>query len=75
MITDKDILKLKKAFATSEDHVALEDKVDKLTELVEKIPTRDDMQTMLERTYNLSVMKSDLERMKDILREKLNVEL
>jgi hypothetical protein len=75
MITDKDIERLKGAFATAQDHVNLEDKVDKITELVEKLPTRDDIQVILERTYNLATMKAEHERIKLILKEKLHVEI
>ena len=37
--------------------INLEDKVDNLTELVEKLPTRDDMEKMLDRTFGLTVLK------------------
>jgi stage III sporulation protein SpoIIIAA len=57
------------------DHASLEHKVDTLTELVKEIPTRDDMQQMLDRLYGFSTMKAEHERMKKIMRERLNVEI
>lgn len=48
---------------------------DDLAETVNKLPTRDEMQQILERTYNLSVMKAEHDRMKKIIHEKLQVEV
>jgi hypothetical protein len=76
MITDKDVEKLKEAFATTQDYAHLEDKVDKLAEtvngLVETVsalPTKTDIENMLERMYNLSVLKAEHDRIKTVIRE------
>lgn len=75
MITDKDIEKMQKVFTTSQDHVRLEEKVDKIVGIVNELPTRDEMERMLERTYGFSVWKAEHERIKKLLRERFNVEI
>jgi len=75
MITDKDIEKMQKVFATSQDHVRLEEKADKIVEIVNQLPTRDEMERMLERTYGFSVWKAEHERMKKLLKERFNIEV
>ena len=82
MITDNDIQKLKGAFATAEDHTHLEAKVDDLSEtvnnlhedvrttkaMISQLPTREEISTLL----NLS---QKLDRVREIIREKLHVEV
>ena len=76
---DKLITKMQGVFASAQDHVNLEEKVDAITEIVNSvkedvssikkhlydIPTKDDLAT-LEKEYN---------QMKIILKEKLQVEI
>ena len=82
MITDKDVKKLKEAFATAKDHANLEAKVDDLSErvntlhedvrstkvMISQLPTRDEISTLL----NLS---QKLDRVREVIREKLHVEV
>lgn len=117
MITDKDIVKMKQVFATSEDHIKLEEKVDtvvssinelsgnvnnlsrtvtglsgtvgglsgtvtglsktvdQMKDRLDKVPTKDELMNMIERTYNLATIKVEHERIKHILRERLSVEV
>ena len=96
MITDKDIVKMKQVFTTSEDHIKLEEKVDivvssvnelsgtvnnlsrtaeTMKDRLDKVPTKDELMDMIERTYNLAVIKTEHERIKHILRERLSVEV
>ena len=57
------------------DHANLEGKVDTLTELVKELPTRDEMTQMLDRAFGFSVLKSEHELIKKILRDRLKVEI
>ena len=82
MLTDKDIQKLKGAFATADDHSNLEKKVDDIAEKVNTIddklsqlPTRADMEQMLERSLTFAALKVEHDRMKQIIKEKLHVEV
>ncbi|MEK9166565.1 MAG: hypothetical protein AAB846_02420 [Patescibacteria group bacterium] len=75
----KDIQELIEAmrgvFATAQDHVNVEKKIDDIHELINKLPTRDEIENMLERTYHLATIKAEHERIKIILREKLGAEV
>ena len=57
------------------DHTTLEGKVDNLTELVKELPTRDEMTRLLDRAFVFSVLKSEHELIKKILRDRLKVEI
>lgn len=82
MITDKDIQKLRNAFATAEDHANLEKKVDEIAEKVNgiddrlsQLPTKTDMEQILERSFAFATLKTEHDRMKKIIHEKLNIEV
>jgi hypothetical protein len=82
MISDKDIEKMKAVFATSEDHVHIEKNVDRIsevlnenTELLKKLPTRDEFPELLKQTLEWVTLKTEHERMKKILHEKLQVDI
>jgi hypothetical protein len=82
MISDKDIEKMKAVFATSEDHVHIEKKVDRIsevlnenTELLKKLPTRDEFPELLKQTLEWVTLKTEHERMKKIIHEKLQVDI
>ena len=53
----------------------VERKVDRLTEVVEKLPTKDEIQQMLEQTFGLTKLKEEHDRMKKIFREKFNINI
>jgi len=88
MLTDEDIQRLKEVFATKEDLEAirqsirdiletlvlhdrhLESNDKEITELLSHMPGKAD----IHHTFDLATLAGDLERIKHILREKLNVE-
>ncbi len=64
------------------DHANLEGKVDnqgeklnKVLTVVSSLPTRSDLEEILERSSSYAVLKSEHDRMKKIISEKLNVEI
>ena len=79
MLTDGDIQKLLarmgEKFPTLDEYSHLEKRFDELGEHVNELPTRADMEQILERTYNLSLLKTEHERIKVIIREHLHVEV
>lgn len=79
MLTDQDITKLLTKmggkFPTLDEYSHLEKRFDELGDRVNELPTRADMEQMLERTYNLSLLKTEHERIKVIIREHLHVEV
>ncbi|OGF74174.1 hypothetical protein A2W48_01080 [Candidatus Giovannonibacteria bacterium RIFCSPHIGHO2_12_44_12] len=89
MITDKDIQKMQKVFATADDHVNVEKKLDNITdklngvsedlnrvsEELSKKPSKDEFPELLRQTLDWVTMKAEHDRMKKILHEKLNVEV
>ena len=82
MITDKDIKKMQKAFATADDHVNVEKKLDVITETINEVkgelkkkPNRDEFPELLRQTLEWVTMKAEHDRMKKIIREKLNMEV
>ena len=46
------------------DLAHVEERVDQILEIVEKLPTRDEMQSMLDRTFDLTKLKTEHDRMK-----------
>lgn len=82
MISDKDIEKMKAVFATSEDHVNLEKKMDRVsevlnenTELLKKLPTREEFPELLKQTLEWVTLKTEHDRMKKIIHEHLHVDV
>ena len=53
----------------------LTDRLDDMRELVAKVPNTHDMEAILEKTYKLNQMKTEFERIKRIIHEKLGVEV
>ena len=72
-----------------DDHVKLETKVDKIAETTNETlkevrslsvrfiqtPTKDELFTAIQETYNLAKLQAEHDRMKKIMQEKLNVEV
>ena len=56
MITDKDIEKMQKVFATSKDHINLEKKIDKLVDAVNKKPDREEFPQLLDRVLEYTTI-------------------
>lgn len=89
MITEQDVEKLKAAFATKQefqelrgelsetrkDLANLEDKVDGLVEQVGQLPTKDDLVNLIERAAGLATLRLEHDRIKNIIREHLKVEV
>jgi len=82
MFTDQDIKKLKDTLATKADvqelradHTNLEKKVDEIAEHVAQLPTKADLEAILERTFSLAALKAEHERMKEIIREQHGVQI
>ena len=89
MITDKDIKKIQKVFAIAEDHVNVEKKLDGITDKLNQVsedlgrvsedlsrkPNRDEFPELLRQTLDWATMKAEHDRMKKIIREKLNAEV
>jgi uncharacterized protein YpuA (DUF1002 family) len=79
MLTDDDIKKLitqmKQEFPTLETHAHLERTVDEIADRVNALPTKDDVQAMIDHTYSMAVLKAEHDRMKEIIRDKLHVEI
>jgi predicted nucleic acid-binding Zn-ribbon protein len=66
----------------TKDHVSLERKFDEIAEKVNTIedklsqlPTRADMEVMLERSLTFATIKVEHDRMKQIIKDKLQVEI
>jgi len=76
-------------FATIKDHVSLEEKVDGLTEntnqllkemngmtaRLHQMPTKDELVTAVYETYDLATLKKEHDHMKNIVQDKLGVEV
>ncbi|MDP2669288.1 MAG: hypothetical protein Q8P07_05680 [bacterium] len=82
MITDQDVQKLAEVLATKKDLnelaadvVRIEENVEEIKEQLKDIPTRDELTSLFEKTFNLLSLKTEHERMKKIIREKLGVEV
>jgi hypothetical protein len=79
MLTDGDIKKLithmKQEFPTLELHAHLERTVDEIADRVNVLPTKDDVQAMIDHTSSMAVLKAEHERMKAIIRNKLHAEI
>ncbi len=89
MITDKDIQKMQKVFATADDHVNVEKKLDSITDKLNEVsvdlqraseelskkPNRDEFPELLRQALDWITMKAEHDRMKKIIHEKLNVEV
>jgi len=88
-MNDNDIKKLisamKGTFATAEDHANLEEKVDiiaettkellKVSARLHQIPTKKELISAIQETYNLTKLKAEHEHIKTIIHEKLGVEV
>ena len=86
---EKLITKMQGAFATSQDHVNLEDKVDIITELTNTIkedvatmkvrlynlPTTDELIDAFHKAYDMATLKKEHDRMKKIILDHLHVEV
>jgi len=57
------------------DVVKVHKKVEELDERVKGIPTRDEFPALLEKAFSFATLKAEHERMKKIIREKLQVEV
>lgn len=89
MLTKDDIQKLKDILATKEDvtelrqdSTNLESKLDEITETLnahtlklDNLASKHDLETMLEKSLSLTVLKAEFELMKKHMREKLHVEI
>ncbi|OGF82145.1 hypothetical protein A2924_00460 [Candidatus Giovannonibacteria bacterium RIFCSPLOWO2_01_FULL_44_16] len=82
MITDKDIQKLAKVLSTKEDLnelaadvVRIEERIDGIDNHLKNMPTRDELTSLFEKTFNFLSLKTEHERMKKIIHEKLGVEV
>lgn len=58
------------ARAVASDLAFVEDRVDQILDIVKELPTRSEMQNMLDRTFNLTQMKEEHDYMKKIFRER-----
>ncbi len=54
---------------------SLSETVQGLAGFVSNLPTKENIENMLERMYNLSVLKAEHDRMKAVIREQLHVEV
>ena len=78
LATKKEIEKLATAKNLDElagDVVKVHKKVEELEERVKGIPTRDEFPALLEKAFSFATLKAEHERMKKIIREKLQVEV
>ena len=57
------------------DIAAHDQKFDELSETVNTLPTTEEVQAMIDRTYSMAVLKAEHDRMKDIIRKKLGIEV
>ena len=67
--TKKDVDEVRKDLSN------LEDKVDGITERVNKIPTVEELPVLIARAIDLSSLKEEQEKIKQVLRDKLHVEI
>jgi hypothetical protein len=89
MLTNNDIEKLKDVLATKEDVAAiredtthLERTINEIAETVnahtlklDNLASKHDLETMLEKSLSLTVLKAEHDLMKKYMREKLHVEI
>ncbi len=87
MLNDDDVKKIKDALKsdfsairadikdTRADVTAHDQKFEELSEAINKLPTREEVQGMIDRTYSMAVLKAEHDRIKEIIREKLHVEV
>ena len=57
------------------DVVKIDARTEKIEELLKQIPTREEFPQLLEKTFQFAILKSEHERMKKIIREKLCTEV
>lgn len=57
------------------DHIQLEDKVDAITGILTNIPTKQDLEHMLDKTYHLAQLTAEHNHIKKIIQQKLGVEV
>lgn len=57
------------------DHIQLEDKVDAMSGVLANMPAKHDLEYMLDKTYNLSKIKVEHDRIKRIIHDHLHVEV
>ena len=69
------IKKLRAVFATADDHVNVEKKIDQIFEELNKKPNRDDFPALLEKTFEFATLKAEHDRIKRLLHEKLGLEV
>jgi len=84
MLTDQDIKNLKAGLVIKEDLeplakatdlANLEEKVDGISERVNKIPTAEELPILIARAIDNSSLKEEQEKIKQVLRDKLHVEI
>jgi acyl-CoA reductase-like NAD-dependent aldehyde dehydrogenase len=85
-MNDQDVQKLitamKEAFPSKLDHTELQETVNQIAEIVnansaklDNLASKHDLETMLEKSLSLGVLKAEHDLMKKYMREKLHVEI
>lgn len=83
------IKKMQKRMSVRQDLTTVENKVDVVldtvneireeirtqTVMISQLPTKSDMEDMLERTYDLATLTVKYDKIREVLREKLHVEI